>query len=175
MKPISFIQPSRSNLKYLKWSYNSIRKNLGYIHEICWADDFSDDGTGEVLKDFENDKEIQIFSHETNLGKGAAIISAKKFVKGDVVIIQDADLEYDPRDYIKILKAISKENEILYHFCKKKLNIKHYDFFVFGHRHLPLKIELDNNSYYYNTGDWINHYSFLHFKDDSLELKYFKN
>ena len=73
------------------------------------------------------------------------------------------------------IKFTSKENEILYHFCKKKLNVKHYDFFVFGHRHLPLKIELDNNSYYFNTGDWINHYSFLHFKDDSLELKYFKN
>ena len=73
------------------------------------------------------------------------------------------------------IKFKSKENEILYHFCKKKLNVKHYDFFVFGHRHLPLKIELDNNSYYFNTGDWINHYSFLHFKDDSLELKYFKN
>ena len=73
------------------------------------------------------------------------------------------------------IKFISKENEILYHFCKKKLNVKHYDFFVFGHRHLPLKIELGNNSYYFNTGDWINHYSFLHFKDDSLELKYFKN
>ena len=39
MKVISFIQPSRNNLKYLKWSYNSIRKNLGYIHEICWADE----------------------------------------------------------------------------------------------------------------------------------------
>ena len=73
------------------------------------------------------------------------------------------------------IKFISKENEILYHFCKKKLNVKHYDFFVFGHRHLPLKIELGNNSYYFNTGDWINHYSFLHFKDDSLELKYFKS
>ena len=73
------------------------------------------------------------------------------------------------------IKFISKENEILYHFCKKKLNVKHYDFFVFGHRHLPLKIELGNNSYYFNTGDWINHNSFLHFKDDSLELKYFKN
>ena len=73
------------------------------------------------------------------------------------------------------IKFKSKENEILYHFCKKKLNVKHYDFFVFGHRHLPLKIELGNNSYYFNTGDWINHYSFLHFKDDSLELKYFKN
>ena len=72
-------------------------------------------------------------------------------------------------------KFESKENEILYHFSKKKLNVKHYDFFVFGHRHLPLKIELGNYSYYFNTGDWINHNSFLHFKDDSLELKYFKN
>ena len=35
-KIISFIQPSRNNLKYLQWSYNSIRKNLGYRHEICW-------------------------------------------------------------------------------------------------------------------------------------------
>jgi glycosyltransferase involved in cell wall biosynthesis len=51
MKPISFIQPSRNNLKYLKWSYNSIRKNLGYIHEICWADDFSDDGTWEWMNE----------------------------------------------------------------------------------------------------------------------------
>ena len=73
------------------------------------------------------------------------------------------------------IKFISKENEMLYHFSMKQLKSKHYDFFIFGHRHLPLKIELDNNSYYYNTGDWINHYSFLHFKDDSLELKYFKN
>ena len=73
------------------------------------------------------------------------------------------------------IKFKSKENEILYHFCKKKLNVKHYDFFVFGHRHLPLKIELGNNSYYFNTGDWINHNSFIHFKDDLLELKYFKN
>ena len=51
MKPISFIIPSRNNLKYLKWCYNSIRKNLGYIHEICIADDASEDGTWEWLQD----------------------------------------------------------------------------------------------------------------------------
>ena len=51
MKPISFIQPSRNNLKYLKWSYESIRKNLDPIHEICWADDFSDDGTWEWMQE----------------------------------------------------------------------------------------------------------------------------
>ena len=42
-RKISFIQPSRNNKKYLVWSYKSIRRNLGPDHEICWADDFSDD------------------------------------------------------------------------------------------------------------------------------------
>jgi len=51
MKSISLIIPSRTNLKYLKWAYTSIRKNLGYIHEICMADDFSDDGTWEWMKE----------------------------------------------------------------------------------------------------------------------------
>ena len=51
MKTISFIQPSRNNLKYLQWSYNSIRKNLGPEHEICWADDFSDDGTWDWMNE----------------------------------------------------------------------------------------------------------------------------
>ena len=50
MKPISFIIPSRNNLRYLKWCYKSIRKNLGHIHEICIADDASEDGTLEWLK-----------------------------------------------------------------------------------------------------------------------------
>ena len=45
MKPISFISPSRNNISYLKWMYNSIRKNLGYVHEILLADDSSTDGT----------------------------------------------------------------------------------------------------------------------------------
>ena len=60
-KVISFIQPSRNNLKYLKWSYNSIRKNLGYRHEICWADDFSNDGTWEWMQEIaEKDKNVKI-------------------------------------------------------------------------------------------------------------------
>ena len=51
MKLISFIQPSRSNLKYLKWSYESIRKNLNPEHEICCADDASTDGTWEWMQE----------------------------------------------------------------------------------------------------------------------------
>ena len=70
-KVISFIQPSRNNLKYLKWSYNSIRKNLGYRHEICWADDFSDDGTWEWMKEIKDkDPNVKIHRNEgpTRLG-----------------------------------------------------------------------------------------------------------
>ena len=60
-KTISFIQPSRSNLKYLKWSYDSIRKNLGYRHEICMADDASTDGTWEWMKEIaEKDQNVKI-------------------------------------------------------------------------------------------------------------------
>ena len=49
MKPFSFIIPSRNNLTYLKMCYDSIRKNAGYTHEICFADDFSEDGTLEWI------------------------------------------------------------------------------------------------------------------------------
>ena len=60
MKPISFIQPSRNNLKYLKWSYNSIRTHLDSKHEICWADDYSDDGTWEWMNEIvKTDKNIK--------------------------------------------------------------------------------------------------------------------
>ena len=80
--------------------------------QIILVDDGSNDGTTGIIKNELFSQLDKVIFHQKNLGKGAAIISAKKFVKGDVVIIQDADLEYDPRDYIKILKAISKENEI---------------------------------------------------------------
>ena len=74
----------------------------------------------------------------------------------------------------KEIKFEKKENEMLYFFCMKKLKNKFYDFFIFGHRHLPLKIDLGNGSSYYNTGDWINHYSFIIYDGKNVELKYFK-
>ncbi len=88
----------------------SLQENIE--KQIILVDDGSNDGTTEIIKNDLVSQIDRVIFHEKNLGKGAAIISAKKFVKGDVVIIQDADLEYDPRDYIKILKVISEENEI---------------------------------------------------------------
>ncbi len=71
MKTISFVSPSRNNLKYLKWSYNSIRKNLGYIHEILLADDCSEDGTWEWLQEIQKtDANVKIYKNDTGERQG---------------------------------------------------------------------------------------------------------
>tara|TARA_B100000475_G_C14974138_1_gene305335 strand:+ start:382 stop:1083 length:702 start_codon:yes stop_codon:yes gene_type:complete len=67
--------------------------------QIILVDDFSSDGTREEIINNFNHKIDKIILHEKNLGKGAAIKSAQKFVDGDYVIIQDGDLEYDPNQY----------------------------------------------------------------------------
>jgi glycosyltransferase involved in cell wall biosynthesis len=92
---ISFIQPSRNNLKYLKWSYNSIRKNLGYRHEICWADDFSDDGTWEWMKEIaEKDVNVKIHRNEgpERLGHTILYDTLVKMATSDIVMIYHADM-----------------------------------------------------------------------------------
>jgi glycosyltransferase involved in cell wall biosynthesis len=96
MKTISFIQPSRNNLKYLKWSYNSIRKNLGYVHEICMADDFSNDGTWEWLQDIaKKDPNVKIHRNEGPTRLGHTILYdtlINDYATNDVVMIYHADM-----------------------------------------------------------------------------------
>jgi glycosyltransferase involved in cell wall biosynthesis len=76
--------------------------------EIVVVDDGSVDGTRDILSRMENcgPAEVRVFFHEKNKGKGAAVRTAIKNACGDVMIIQDADLEYDPRDYPFLLKPI---------------------------------------------------------------------
>jgi glycosyltransferase involved in cell wall biosynthesis len=73
--------------------------------EIIVVDDASYDGTKEILKK-KDAPNIKVIYHPKNLGKGAAIRTGLKHITGDVVIIQDADLELDPRDYIRLLEPI---------------------------------------------------------------------
>ena len=68
-------------------------------------------------------------------------------------------------------KFLGEENEWLVQYCKRKLETKHYDYFVFGHRHLPLDISLSENSKYINIGDWIKYFTYGEFENDTLYLK----
>lgn len=69
-------------------------------------------------------------------------------------------------------KFLGEENEWLAIYSKKKLNEKHRDFFVFGHRHLPLEITLNENSKYINLGDWIQYYTYGVFDGTNLKLEH---
>jgi UDP-2,3-diacylglucosamine hydrolase len=72
---------------------------------------------------------------------------------------------------VEDVKFLGEENEWLAQYSKKKLQEKHRDYFVFGHRHMPLEIELGNNSKYINLGDWIVHYTYGVFDGNSFEVK----
>ena len=70
-------------------------------------------------------------------------------------------------------KFMGEEKEWLVQYCKRKLEKKHYDFFIFGHRHLPLEIKLNERSSYLNLGDWIKYYTYAVFDGEQLVLKKF--
>ena len=69
---------------------------------------------------------------------------------------------------------LGEEKEWLAQYSKRKLESKHFDYFVFGHRHLPMKIKVGENSTYFNLGDWISHYTYGVFDGDKLELKTYR-
>ena len=70
---------------------------------------------------------------------------------------------------------LGEEKEFLVQFCKDYLNKEHIDYFVFGHRHLPLDFELSATSRYINLGEWINHFTYGIFDGNKLELKSFNS
>jgi glycosyltransferase involved in cell wall biosynthesis len=82
--------------------------------EIIIVDDGSTDGTRQILKDIKAEN-IKVIFHERNQGKGAAIKTGLREATGDVVIMQDADLEYDPMDYLKLIPLIqSGEAQVVF-------------------------------------------------------------
>jgi len=109
-KIISLIIPSRTNLKYLKWAYTSIRKNLGYIHEICMADDFSDDGTWEWMNEIaDKDYNVKIHRNEGPTRLGHTILYdtlVDDYATNDIVMIFHADMYACPNLDTEILKHL---------------------------------------------------------------------
>ena len=112
-KKLSIIIPVYNEKKTIKKILTKINKLNRIKKEIIIVDDASNDGSLELIK--ENKKLFsKLIIHKRNKGKGAAIKSSRKFITGDLVIIQDADLEYNPKDYQKLLNCIKNGYNVVY-------------------------------------------------------------
>lgn len=80
----------------------------GLVDEILIVDDGSHDGTRDLLKNLEDSSPVKVIYHDRNRGKGAAVRTGISQAAGDLILIQDADLEYDPRDYPALLRPIEE-------------------------------------------------------------------
>jgi dolichol-phosphate mannosyltransferase len=108
MIKLTIIIPVYNEIKTIEKLIKKILK-INIKKQLIIVDDGSSDGTEQILKKYKNRIDKLIF-HKKNRGKGAAIKSGQKYVRGKYIGIQDADLEYDPRDLKKIVNEMSKKN-----------------------------------------------------------------
>ena len=101
---LSVVIPVYNEKGTIREIYDAVRA-VDIDKEIILVDDCSTDGTREILQGLA-DENTRVFMHDRNMGKGAALRTGFKNVSGDIVIIQDADLEYDPNQYGKLIQPI---------------------------------------------------------------------
>ncbi len=82
-------------------------RSLPLSHELVLVDDFSSDGSREMLDAMATDPDVQVLHHKINRGKGVAVATGLRVATGDVAVIQDADLEYNPQDFVQMLEPIA--------------------------------------------------------------------
>jgi glycosyltransferase involved in cell wall biosynthesis len=106
MNKVSIIIPVYNEINTLDKILEKVEQAsfCGLEKEIILIDDKSEDGTTELLKNYES--KYKVFYHDVNKGKGAAIRTGLAQITGDIMVIQDADLEYDPNDYTELLRLI---------------------------------------------------------------------
>jgi len=102
---LSVIIPTFNEAGSIREIIHRVRKTK-LAREIIVVDDGSTDATREILEEFDRQNDVQIISLKENMGKGMAVRAGLQSAQGDTILIQDADLEYDPRDYPALLKPI---------------------------------------------------------------------
>jgi glycosyltransferase involved in cell wall biosynthesis len=102
---LSVVIPVYNEINTIAEVVDRVRRS-GVPTEIIIVDDGSTDGTRELLKSWQNDADLKIIMHEVNQGKGSALRTGFSHATGDVVIVQDADLEYDPAEFEKLIQPI---------------------------------------------------------------------
>ncbi|NJN85116.1 MAG: glycosyltransferase family 2 protein [Leptolyngbyaceae cyanobacterium SL_7_1] len=112
---LSIVIPCYNELSTISKVVQAVKNSPIHNLEIIIVDDFSIDGTRELLQSNIEVEVDQIIYHQKNCGKGAALRTGFKFATGDIVIIQDADLEYDPQEYPLLIEPIlSGKADVVY-------------------------------------------------------------
>lgn len=112
---LSVIMPVYNEINNFKAIFDKVLLAEPKDKEVVIVDDFSTDGTREMLQKLTPPENVHIFYLEKNCGKGAAIREALKHVSGEYIVIQDADMEYEPSEYIKLLQPLEeKKADIVY-------------------------------------------------------------
>jgi glycosyltransferase involved in cell wall biosynthesis len=105
MNTVSIVIPCYNEVATLEKVIDTVLKSPIGSKEVIIVDDGSTDGTSELIRSELEQRVARVIFHETNQGKGAALRSGFAVASGDVVVVQDADLEYDPRDYDSLLRG----------------------------------------------------------------------
>ena len=108
MPLLSVIVPAYNEAKTIRQILEKIN-SVDIDKEIIVVDDGSYDGTEKILRDIKYNN-LKIIHHSSNRGKGAAFLTGLSHAMGEYIIIQDADLEYDPNDYLKLMEAMKENN-----------------------------------------------------------------
>lgn len=107
-KTLSILIPVFNEIRFLSALLEKVNAVdfCGLQKQIILVDDGSTDGTRDLLKRYEGQTPYTVVYHEANQGKGAALRTALQYATGDIIVIQDADLEYDPKDYPELIQLI---------------------------------------------------------------------
>jgi len=145
---LSIIIPCYNEKNYIAGLISQVKDSPIRDKEIILVDDGSNDGTRELIKSSLESTVDKVIYHPQNMGKGAAVQSALMHVTGETVIIQDADLEYDPREYPKLMAPVlTGKADVVYgsRFMGEGPHRVHFFWHYAGNRFLTLVSNMFTN------------------------------